>query len=52
MVLNKDQITMMQDLLEQLHLQNKQTLSNLDDLHNSSQELQDVLLDLEKLKIT
>ena len=33
-VLNRDQITMMQDLLEQLHLQNRQGLSNLDDLHN------------------
>jgi hypothetical protein len=32
--LNRDQITMMQDLLEQLHLQNKQGLTNLDDLHN------------------
>jgi hypothetical protein len=52
MMLNQDQITMMQDLLEQLHLQNKQTISNLDDLHNKSQGLQDVLLDLEKLKIS
>ena len=33
-VLNRDQITMMQDLLKQLHLQNRQGLSNLDDLHN------------------
>ena len=32
--LNRDQITMMQDLLGQLHLQNKQGLTNLDDLHN------------------